>query len=197
MVCLTKGQCESQPHSMYESLSSKATTFSYLSWQPHHPFLLLYRKVLPVPDFISDCIIIHSVNCTIMDSISSLPAPSSQSSSHSSAGPMNQPQIPAAESPVWTRKFLLSLGVYSNSTKYKLKPLYSETDGGGVRGYSTLLILQELMKICGSLEMRDDPGATSSYHPIPFQIQQDSYVTKTQSPRSSRYLPVHYFDYIG
>jgi hypothetical protein len=70
-------------------------------------------------------------------------------------------------------------------------------DGGGVRGYSTLLILQELMKICGSLEQRDDPLATSSYHPIPFVLSQGSTIIPNDRQRSAKYLPAHYFDYIG
>jgi hypothetical protein len=67
-------------------------------------------------------------------------------------------------------------------------------DGGGVRGYSTLLIIQELMKLCKTFEQRDDPGITSSYHPIPFQTSQGSVMRTT---RSGQFLPVHYFDYIG
>jgi hypothetical protein len=42
---------------------------------------------------------------------------------NSTTGPMDRPQIPAAESLVWTRKYLLSLGVYLTSTIYKTQTL--------------------------------------------------------------------------
>jgi hypothetical protein len=63
--CLAEGHCESKPHSMYEALSSKAATFSCTSWQPPYSFLPMHRKVLPVPDYSSDCIIIHIVTIAL------------------------------------------------------------------------------------------------------------------------------------
>jgi hypothetical protein len=53
------------------------------------------------------------------------------------------------------------------------------------------------MKICASLEQRDNPAATSSYHPIPFVLSQGSTMIPNDRQRSAKYLPVHYFDYIG
>ena len=81
----------------------------------------------------------------------------------------------------WARKTILSL------------------DGGGVRGYSSLLILQELMEIVAKLERSADPKATSSaYSPLV-----DCLPDKTLPPISndtnstSLYLPCHYFDYVA
>ena len=68
------------------------------------------------------------------------------------------------------------------------------SDGGGVRGFSTLLIIQELMKLCKNVEQRENPDVDSSYHPIRFQKTQASGLSRTPH---SRFLPVHYFDYIG
>jgi hypothetical protein len=68
-----------------------------------------------------------------------------------------------------------------------------KTDGGGVRSISTLLIVKVLMEICGDFELAQDPLATSSYHPIPYPDQKQG----SSDQRSSRYLPAHYFDYIG
>lgn len=48
------------------------------------------------------------------------------------------------------------------------------------------------MELCGDLELAEDPSATSSYHPIPYPNQEGS-----SDRKSSRFLPAHYFDYIG
>ena len=64
-------------------------------------------------------------------------------------------------------------------------------DGGGVRVYSSLLILKEIMETIIRLEesYRDEPigsysPANSSYHPL-------------LSHKANVWLPCHYFDYIG
>ena len=64
-------------------------------------------------------------------------------------------------------------------------------DGGGTRGYSTLLILQELMKAIIRLEESYPDGASgadgpaqSSYHPL-------------APPTANLWCPCHYFDYIA
>jgi len=94
----------------------------------------------------------------------------------------------------WDRKSILSL------------------DGGGIRGYSALLILQELMRHIQTLERnyRDeltgvvDP-ALSSYHPllpdsktvIDARDSNDETNIINQPTDSSHWLPCHYFDYIA
>jgi hypothetical protein len=74
----------------------------------------------------------------------------------------------------------------------------SVKDGGGIRGYSSLLIVQELMKIISIIELEKDPEATSSYHPLPFLKNKGSQVPDDGAALPGvRYLPVHYFDYMG
>ena len=77
-------------------------------------------------------------------------------------------------------------------------------DGGGIRGYSVLLIIRALMKAIGTLE-RNYPGdpAESSFHPLdpaPGMIATDgdstsSKSTVAESTETSPWLPCHYFDY--
>lgn len=98
----------------------------------------------------------------------------------------------------WFRKTLLTL------------------DGGGVRGFSSLLILQALMTKIATLEQADSQ-THSSEHPLkprlrrPVRMQQNRANTlrqfespeQSQSPvfgperASSVFLPAHYFDYIA
>ena len=88
-------------------------------------------------------------------------------------------------------------------------------DGGGVRGYSSLLILRELMTQIAALE-QNHPQACCSVSPLSMRhrplgtlAQSRSSTTKSrflESPQSvqfgparasSHYLPCHYFDYIA
>ncbi|KAL9613637.1 MAG: hypothetical protein Q9167_001813 [Letrouitia subvulpina] len=95
----------------------------------------------------------------------------------------------------WDRKSLLTL------------------DGGGVRGYSSLLILQHLMKTISSIE-QENPNVQSSVHPLECRDyefrraieRRATRLEEEESPpeeafehmsESSRYLPCHYFDYIA
>ncbi len=80
-------------------------------------------------------------------------------------------------------------------------------DGGGIRGYSALLILRALMRAIGDLE-RTYPGdpAQSSFHPLsaaPCVIATDatdaeslnSKIIIPEVTETSPWLPCHYFDY--
>ncbi|KAF7853605.1 uncharacterized protein EAF02_011910 [Botrytis sinoallii] len=78
----------------------------------------------------------------------------------------------------WNKKYILTL------------------DGGGVRGLSSLLIIQNLMALCNSFEQSQDQLVKSSFHPLPFQQGQGS-ITNSKESRSAHFSPVHYFDYIG
>jgi hypothetical protein len=72
------------------------------------------------------------------------------------------------------------------------------SDGGGIRGYSTLLIIKELMNVIGEIEIQRDGAARSSYHPLSFVPNKGSQIPQdARSQPSVRYLPAHYFDYIG
>ncbi|KAF2266787.1 FabD/lysophospholipase-like protein [Lojkania enalia] len=82
-------------------------------------------------------------------------------------------------------------------------------DGGGIRGYSSLLVLKEIMKEVEKIEKEKDATVDSSFHPEDyvtphntrntpepgkgnFNSQQDQ-----KADESCRYFPCHYFDYIG
>lgn len=76
-------------------------------------------------------------------------------------------------------------------------------DGGGIRGYSALLIIQALMRAIGTLESNHEDRAESSFHPLspaPCIATDarsiDSYMS-VPPPKtdSSPWLPCHYFDY--
>lgn len=89
-------------------------------------------------------------------------------------------------------------------------------DGGGIRGYSALLIIRDIMREIKRQEMSygselrevedpvDGPG-TSSYHPLP---PNPTIATDQEDPESlsntehhisesARWLPCHYFDYVA
>lgn len=99
-----------------------------------------------------------------------------------------QPHAPTAkcvttidEDPCWARQAILSL------------------DGGGVRGYSSLLILQELMGIVANHELTADPNATSSlYSPLVRGLEDKGLPPMSSDIKlTSRYWPCHYFDYVS
>lgn len=75
-------------------------------------------------------------------------------------------------------------------------------DGGGIRGYSSLLILKEIMKAIEEIEKKEDSRATSSFHPNDFVSPHDKRKGSTPNADDAatepcRFLPCHYFDYIG
>ena len=83
-----------------------------------------------------------------------------------------EPSLHSLEENSWDRKVILSL------------------DGGGVRGLTSLLLLQELMSQVAILEQEADRNALSSaYSPWV-----DS---GTGDEKQQGYKPCHYFDYIG
>ena len=81
-------------------------------------------------------------------------------------------------------------------------------DGGGIRGYSALLILQELMRVIGKIERQYASGtseaegpAASSYHPLVPLSTATNIRSKAKKDciktESSPWLPCHYFDYVA
>lgn len=104
----------------------------------------------------------------------------------------------------WEKKTLLTLGTVVIELSLETV-LTLETDGGGVRGYSSLLILRELMKQIAVLEQHP-PQAPCSVSPLDMRHRPsvasnhaESSHTEGYSPTraSSHYLPCHYFDYIA
>lgn len=76
-----------------------------------------------------------------------------------------------------------------NEGSWKKKTILS-IDGGGVRGFTSLLLLEELMKVVGMLERAADANAVSSaYSPC--------LDAKADDGKQLGYRPCHYFDYIG
>ena len=72
-------------------------------------------------------------------------------------------------------------------------------DGGGVRGYTSLLILEQLMETVANLERSTDPEATSSaYSPLVDYLPETHLPPILNDTKSTeRYLPCHYFDYVS
>ncbi|KAJ3569778.1 hypothetical protein NPX13_g5963 [Xylaria arbuscula] len=73
-------------------------------------------------------------------------------------------------------------------------------DGGGVRGYWSLLVLQHLMMQIRDVEWREDSETRSSFHPCdePDNVSQLANLSSLDNPaRYTPFLPCHYFDYIG
>ncbi len=72
-------------------------------------------------------------------------------------------------------------------------------DGGGIRGYSSLLILRRLMQEIGILERESDSGAISSaYSPLVDCLPDGTLAASpNETTSASEYLPCHYFDYVG
>ena len=111
---------------------------------------------------------------------------------------------------VWDRKSILSLGESTRTTSYRVitrtHVTHSIVDGGGIRGYSALLIIKELMKAITQLERTHPDGpASSSYHPLhpnpviatDEEVRRLSQTPTAEASDSSMWLPCHYFDYMA
>jgi patatin-like phospholipase/acyl hydrolase len=66
-------------------------------------------------------------------------------------------------------------------------------DGGGIRGYWQLVVLERLMEEIAKVERDREPKAMSSLHPLE-AIGQGEHEKKEVT---DAYLPCHYFDFIG
>ena len=73
------------------------------------------------------------------------------------------------------------------------KALILTLDGGGIRGYSSLIILRALMKEIVAIEQSLEPHAVSSAH----TDRIDADLLPEDVLRRGQYLPCHYFDYIA
>jgi len=80
-----------------------------------------------------------------------------------------------------------------NVTSTTWKRLILTIDGGGIRGYSSLIILRALMQEIQRIEQSLEPRATAS--------TQTDRIPRDQIPddvfREGQYFPCHYFDYIA
>ncbi len=70
-------------------------------------------------------------------------------------------------------------------------------DGGGIRAYSSLVILQALMDAIGEIEQAHNSMATSSIYSSALGPLDDRICANPGAMPQSEYWPCHYFDYIG
>ncbi|EMT67046.1 Calcium-independent phospholipase A2-gamma [Fusarium odoratissimum] len=71
-------------------------------------------------------------------------------------------------------------------------------DGGGVRGYSSLLVLKRIMTRIRDIERNhEDPAPSSTYYPWMGKREQDANEDNPESERVDKFLPCHYFDYVA
>ena len=102
-----------------------------------------------------------------------------------------------------SRYILVSSAFQSDFAPSKLSKSNESIDGGGIRGYSALLIIKELMQAIGKIERR--LGAQSSYHPFEPGIGRERGAGPKTSHNQREYpvtdtspwLPCHYFDYMA
>lgn len=120
--------------------------------------------------------------------------------------------------PSWKEYNLLSLGTTKIPTPHtiaKYTDHINPTDGGGIRGYWSLLALDKLMEYVAEAELSyHEDAMPHSFAPQDYpenvsQVPLNENETKRLSeiigadarcralPRTQRYLPCHYFDYIG
>ena len=79
-------------------------------------------------------------------------------------------------------------------------------DGGGIRGYWTLLVLARLMEAIGDEERKQGAGenCSDSFEPVPFPKHVTQHVRESSDQRqeddfsddTEKFLPCHYFDII-
>lgn len=109
----------------------------------------------------------------------------------------------------WSRDTVLTLGVWRNDLETD-ELLIMCADGGGVRGYSSLLILKAIMARVEAHEQRLDSNVECSAHP--FQHRKCERIPPAPTRASTlrpnernaavaeanpKFLPAHYFNYIG
>ena len=114
----------------------------------------------------------------------------------------------------WKQQAVISFGK-NDHTLHKTEDTNKSADGGGIRGYGSLLILQDLMNKIGDLEKSlGGPEAESSFAPRDYRPTDTGSTTSLRSgptspvepdevgptptnglPNSSLFLPCHYFNY--
>ena len=105
---------------------------------------------------------------------------------------------PDSYEPIWVQQNVLCLGT---TLKWFLLVsmcfAYHWVDGGGVRGYSTLLILNDLMRKIKEIEAThpDGPATCSSHPKVPPQPTESAPLNDNEDP-SKTFYPCHYFDYM-
>ncbi|KAK3941615.1 patatin-like phospholipase-domain-containing protein [Diplogelasinospora grovesii] len=104
-----------------------------------------------------------------------VPEPSTRNESATrSSTSASSPDLSVTSTP-WAKRLILTL------------------DGGGIRGYSSLIILRALMEEIARIEQTLEPFASSSAHTD--RIPEEAIPAEVL--RKGKYLPCHYFDYIA
>jgi hypothetical protein len=116
--------------------------------------------------------------------------------------------------PPFDDQCILSFGIYESLAGYVFTSLLTSPDGGGIRGYSSLIITRRLMRKIEKIET-GDRQTTSSYSPEIYTPCVNNVLPRPTGRASSgsdgskqeqgpaacgeccRFLPCHYFDYIG
>ena len=112
---------------------------------------------------------------------------------------VSEEEVPPDEHPAQRNESIdRSLFALTDEEPWASKTILS-LDGGGVRGYSSLLILQQLMEMIANLERSADPEAISSAYSPLVDCLQDVHLPPMASDTksTSHYLPCHYFDYVS
>ncbi|KAJ3530581.1 hypothetical protein NM208_g9266 [Fusarium decemcellulare] len=95
--------------------------------------------------------------------------------------PIREPQYLSDEEGPWSQKTVLAF------------------DGGGIRGYSSLLILKRIMLQIRRLELEHEEyqATSSAYYPWKGGPQSEHVSVDPEPERIDEYLPCHYFDYMA
>lgn len=110
--------------------------------------------------------------------------------------PQHEPvplQEPIVVPESWLQKSLLSFGWgFNSATGVSLTNIIS--DGGGIRGYASLLMLRALMIHIGRIELSYNQAHTSSYQPCERPASSNQRRgTDLDEGSLIEYLPCHYF----
>lgn len=89
----------------------------------------------------------------------------------------------------WNVKIALVFGKSTQLPASRDKDKVTMADGGGVRGYFSLLVLEYLIQEIQNEERRLQGKIKSSFYPCD--------CPPTYSEVATPFLPCHYFDYIG
>jgi hypothetical protein len=110
------------------------------------------------------------------------------------------------QSGAWKERSLLSLGKQKAMYFFLFASIDVYKDGGGIRGYWTLLVLKELMNSIGDEERKQGAQLSQTRFDSFFPEDLPKYVSHFRDEQSKhddikkldsqRFLPCHYFDYI-
>ncbi|KAG8668259.1 hypothetical protein FPOAC1_007637 [Fusarium poae] len=111
--------------------------------------------------------------------------------------PVRGPEHICDEEGPWAQKTVLTFGNNLSKTSETI-PDYNIIDGGGIRGYASLLVLKHIMTTIRTLKRQPpDPALSSRYYSWMGPSSNSSAEANQDSESVDDYLPCHYFDYIA